>query len=139
MLLGQAPFKGGDEDEIFDSILHSPVTFPRDTNRDAVSIVQQLLSKDPVKRLGSGPGDAEDVKSHPYFRGINWDDVLHKRIEPPFVPQVKHSKDVSNFDTEFTAELPVLTPVQSTLLAADQDEFRQFSYAAGMDFGGMQR
>jgi len=32
------------------------------------------LNKNPEKRLGALK-DAEEVKSHPYFKGINWDDV----------------------------------------------------------------
>lgn len=133
MHLGQAPFRGHTEDDIFDSILHDPIHFPRSNNlsRDGEKIIIHLLNKDPARRLGSGPGDAADVKAHPYFRGVNWEDIMQKRIPPPFVPKIKHQKDVSNFDKEFTRELPVLTPMQSTLLEADQEEFRDFSYVAG--------
>ena len=40
--------------------------------------------KDPKKRLGSS--GVEEVKNHPFFGGINWNDVLQKRYAPPFVP-----------------------------------------------------
>jgi hypothetical protein len=46
------------------------------------------LVKDPTKRLGAGRGDADDIKIHPFFRSVNWDDTLHKRIPPPFFPQI---------------------------------------------------
>lgn len=67
-------------------------------------------------RLGSGPGDANDVMAHAFFRNINWDDIYHKRIEPPFKPQIQNATDTSNFDQEFTSVTPVLTPVQSGML-----------------------
>ena len=51
--------------------------------------------------------------SHAFFRNINWDDVYHKRIPVPFVPQITSATDTSNFDTEFTSVTPVLTPVHS--------------------------
>ncbi|CAJ0752309.1 1861_t:CDS:1, partial [Entrophospora sp. SA101] len=36
--------------------------------------------------------------------------------------------DTSNFDEEFTKEVPVLTPVQTQLGSEEQEEFRGFSY-----------
>jgi hypothetical protein len=68
------------------------------------------MERVPEKRLGYGPGDAEDVKAHEFFAGVNWDDVYHKRIRPPYVPVLSSAKDVSNFDREFTSEKPCLTP-----------------------------
>jgi len=80
--------------------------------------------------LGSGPTDAQEIMSHAFFKGINWEDVYYKRIPPPFKPTVKNDKDTSNFDQEFTSVTPVLTPVQSVLSQAMQEEFRGFSYSA---------
>jgi len=50
---------------------------------------------------------------HPYFRSVNFDDIYHKRVPPPFIPQLSSATDTSNFDQEFTREVPVLTPVHS--------------------------
>jgi hypothetical protein len=36
--------------------------------------------------------------------------------------------DISNFDAEFTRELPILTPCNSILSQVDQEEFRGFTY-----------
>lgn len=130
MILGQSPFKGQDEDEIFESIIQDDVLYPSNLNREAVSVMQMLLVKDPRRRLGSSRRDAQDIKSHPYFRGINWEDVVNKKITPPCKPRILHQKDVSNFDEEFTRELPVLTPLQNDLKKADQEQFRGFTYVA---------
>ena len=51
--------------------------------------------------------------AHPYFRPVNFDDIYHKRVPPPFIPQLQSATDTSNFDQEFTREVPVLTPVHS--------------------------
>ncbi|KAI9140889.1 hypothetical protein BKA69DRAFT_1038888 [Paraphysoderma sedebokerense] len=127
MLLGQSPFRGDDEDEIFASILEDEVLYPITMSRDAVSICQRLLTRDPSKRLGGGKADSEDVKRHPFFKDVNWQDMYDKKIAPPFVPRISHAKDVSNFDEEFTRELPVLTPVNTVLDPADQAEFKDFT------------
>lgn len=137
MLLGQAPFRGDDEDEIFDAILEDEPLYPIQMPRDSVSLLQRLLTRDPARRLGAGPNDAEEVKAHPFFRDVNWDDLLHKRVTPPFLPTLKNASDTTWFDTEvrygthspqFTSEKPTLTPVHSIFSPQDQAEFRDFSW-----------
>ncbi|KAF2120919.1 kinase C-like protein [Lophiotrema nucula] len=113
MLLQQSPFRGEDEDEIYDAILADEPLYPIHMPRDSVSVLQKLLTREPELRLGSGPTDAQEIMSHAFFRNINWDDVYHKRIPAPFVPQITSATDTSNFDTEFTSVTPVLTPVHS--------------------------
>jgi serine/threonine protein kinase len=130
MLLQQSPFRGEDEDEIYDAILADEPLYPIHMPRDSVSILQKLLTREPELRLGSGQGDAQEIMSHAFFKGINWDDIYNKRLPTPFKPTVKNEKDTSNFDSEFTSVTPVLTPVQSVLSPAHQEEFRGFSYSA---------
>jgi len=38
------------------------------------------LEKDVKKRLGYGKEDAEGVKAHSFFKGVNWDDVYKKKL-----------------------------------------------------------
>ena len=113
MLLQQSPFRGEDEDEIYDAILADEPLYPIHMPRDSVSILQKLLTREPDQRLGSGPTDAQEIMSQPFFRNVVWDDIYNKRVEPPFLPQIKSATDTSNFDSEFTSVTPVLTPVQS--------------------------
>ncbi|KAE8447716.1 hypothetical protein EG329_010523 [Mollisiaceae sp. DMI_Dod_QoI] len=130
MLLQQSPFRGEDEDEIYDAILADEPLYPIHMPRDSVSILQKLLTREPDQRLGSGPTDAQEIMSQPFFKNINWQDVYDKKYPPPFQPQISSATDTSNFDSEFTSVTPVLTPVQSVLSQAMQEEFRGFSYSA---------
>lgn len=113
MLLQQSPFRGEDEDEIYDAILADEPLYPIHMPRDSVSILQKLLTREPELRLGSGPTDAQEIMSHPFFRNINWEDVCNKKVPAPYVPQIRNPTDTSNFDSEFTSVTPVLTPVNS--------------------------
>ncbi|KAH6564395.1 hypothetical protein BASA62_007960 [Batrachochytrium salamandrivorans] len=128
MLLGQSPFKGDDEEEIFEAIMHSEINYPSSLARDAVNLLQKLLTKDPARRLGSGKNDAVDIKQHPFFAGVDWDSLRRLDIPPPFLPNVKSPTDISNFDEEFTREMPILTPCTSVLSIANQEEFRGFTH-----------
>ena len=124
MLLQQSPFRGEDEDEIYDAILADDPLYPIHMPRDSVTILTKLLTREPEMRLGSGPTDAQEIMSHAFFRNVNWDDVYHKRVPAPFLPTVKGRADTSNFDSEFTSVTPVLTPVQS-------GEFELYPYGDG--------
>ena len=130
MLLGQSPFRGSDEDEMFQSILRDDVMYPVDLDKNAVSIISSLLVRNPLKRLGAGENDAEDIKMHPYFAEIDFVKLHEKKIPAPYVPKISDAKDTSNFDEEFTNENPVLTPVQYILPSIDQKEFEGFTYTA---------
>uniref|UniRef100_A0A8C2L5V1 protein kinase C n=1 Tax=Cyprinus carpio TaxID=7962 RepID=A0A8C2L5V1_CYPCA len=124
MLVGESPFPGDDEEEVFDSIVNDEVRYPRFLSPESVSIIQKLLQKNPEKRLGAGEQDANEVKKHRFFQGIDWEALLAKRVKPPFLPSVKAPADVSNFDEEFTRLKPVLTPPQTPFfLTAEQQEF----------------
>uniref|UniRef100_A0A7N4PH83 Serine/threonine-protein kinase N2 n=1 Tax=Sarcophilus harrisii TaxID=9305 RepID=A0A7N4PH83_SARHA len=68
MLVGESPFPGDDEEEVFDSIVNDEVRYPRFLSTEAISIMRRLLRRNPERRLGAGEKDAEDVKKHPFFR-----------------------------------------------------------------------
>lgn len=132
MLVGEAPFPGDDEEEVFDSIVNEDVRYPRFLSNEAVTIMRRLMRKNPDKRLGSSEADAEDVKKQAFFRTLNWDDLLTKRLKPPFVPTIRHLEDVSNFDDEFTSEKAILTPPKEWRPLKDTDQllFQDFDFVA---------
>ena len=41
------------------------------------------MNRNPYKRLGSGKRDAEEVKDHPFFKSINWDDAIQRKLPVP--------------------------------------------------------
>jgi protein kinase N len=133
MLVGESPFPGDDEEEVFDSIVNDEVRYPRFLSTDSISIMRRLLRRNPERRLGASEKDAEDVKRQPFFKKTNWDLLLQRRITPEFVPTIKNSTDVSNFDEEFTNEKPVLTPPHENprfLTKEEQKLLTSFDYIA---------
>lgn len=44
-----------------------------------------------MKRLGAGPRDADEIKDHEFFKDVNWDDVYHRRLNPP-KPELREIK-----------------------------------------------
>ena len=58
------------------------------------SIIIQLIQRKPINRLGFN-GDWE-IKDHPWLKNFNWDDLLNKKIKPPFRPT-----QLDNFDKKY--------------------------------------
>lgn len=125
MLVGQSPFHGQDEEELFQSIRMDSPFYPRWLQRDAKDLLGKLFVREPEKRLGV----RGDIRQHPLFREINWEELERKEIDPPFRPQVKSPSDCSNFDKEFLNERPRLSLADRTLInSVDQSMFQNFSF-----------
>uniref|UniRef100_A0A7N8YIL2 protein kinase C n=1 Tax=Mastacembelus armatus TaxID=205130 RepID=A0A7N8YIL2_9TELE len=131
MLVGESPFPGDDEEEVFDSIVNDDVRYPRFLSPESVSLIQKLLQKNPEMRLGAGVEDASVIKRHRFFQGMHWEALLAKKVKPPFLPVIRAPQDVSNFDEEFTRLKPVLTlPRTPCSLTTEQQEiFADFDFS----------
>jgi novel protein kinase C delta type len=109
MLIGQSPFSGCDEDELFWSICNEIPWYPHFLSKEALKILQsvsflhisclyyfylnifsqiKLLEKDVTIRLGVMGGPEGDIKYHPFFNDINWEKLDKRELDPPFKPQV---------------------------------------------------
>jgi len=135
MMCGRLPFYSRDHDTLFEMILVRDVQFPSNISREAKSLLAGLLVKDPKRRLGGGPEDAKEIMITPFFRGVAWQDLLERKITPPFKPQVTSDTDTRYFDQEFTGETVELTPpehhlgqLNSITEEAEQPYFQEFSY-----------
>ncbi|XP_058982526.1 protein kinase C isoform X1 [Musca domestica] len=128
MMAGQPPFEADNEDELFESIMHDDVLYPVWLSREAVSILKGFLTKNPAQRLGCS-GDENEIRRHPFFSRLDWEELEKRNIKPPFRPKMKNPRDANNFDTEFTKEEPVLTPIPNDVIRCiNQDEFAGFSF-----------
>ena len=48
----------------------------------------QLLVKNPGKRLGCMEKGEEEIKTHLFFKMINWAKVEAREVQPPFKPKI---------------------------------------------------
>ncbi|KAJ7459917.1 kinase-like domain-containing protein [Mycena latifolia] len=127
MLAGLPPFYDEVTDKMYEKILNDPLVFGPEIGTDARSILTELLNRDPTQRLGvKGAGD---IKRHAFFANTNFSQLLQKKIQPPFKPNVTSPVDVSNFDTVFTVEPPIDSVVENSNLSQTvQAQFSGFSY-----------
>ncbi|XP_073483415.1 serine/threonine-protein kinase Sgk1 isoform X2 [Aquarana catesbeiana] len=139
MLYGLPPFYSRNTAEMYDNILNKPLQLKPNITNSARNLLEGLLQKDRTKRLGA-KNDFMEIKNHIFFSPINWDDLINKKITPPFNPNVSGPSDLQHFDPEFTEE-PVPNSIgqspDSILITASIKEaaeaFMGFSYAPPME------
>lgn len=101
MLTGIPPFYSQSKQELFEKIKMQHPKYPAYFSPLATDLISLLLKKDFIKRLGHKGGAAE-VKAHPWFAPINWDMLLAKKYDAPFIPKLSNNLGLLNFDVEFT-------------------------------------
>ncbi|XP_059367408.1 protein kinase C theta type [Carassius carassius] len=125
MLIGQSPFHGQDEEELFQSIRTDDPCYPRWLSRDARDILVKLFVREPERRLGV----KGNIRQHVFFRDTDWNALEKRQVEPPFRPTVKSASDCSNFDKEFINEKPRLSVTDCIMInSVDQTMFNNFSF-----------
>uniref|UniRef100_A0A8C9WNF8 Protein kinase C n=1 Tax=Scleropages formosus TaxID=113540 RepID=A0A8C9WNF8_SCLFO len=128
MLIGQSPFHGDDEDELFESIRMDTPHYPRWITKESKDLLEKvclLFERDSTRRLGV----VGNIRAHSFFKTINWSVLERREVEPPFKPKVKAPNDCSNFDREFLNEKPRLSHSDKTFIdSMDQTAFTGFSF-----------
>lgn len=125
MLIGQSPFQGDDEDELFESIRMDMPHYPRWITKEAKDLLEKLFEREPSRRLGV----VGNIRGHPLFKTINFPALERRELDPPFKPKVKAPNDCNNFDREFLNEKPRLSHTDKNLIdSMDQAAFAGFSF-----------
>ena len=96
-LYGVPPFHDDAPEKVFENIISRKVEWHDDWvefSPDARDFMERLMCTDPEKRLGYN--GAQEVKEHPFFNGVDWEQVM--TAEPQFVPQVTDPESTDYFD-----------------------------------------
>ena len=103
LLTGSSPFFANNETKIKEKILKSKLVLPYFLSTDAKDLLTRLLRKEPRKRLGANmPKDIQIIKSHRFFRKIDWKNLEKRKLEPPIKPLITDPELAENFSADFT-------------------------------------
>lgn len=126
LLKGHSPFrqhKTKDKAEIDNLTFNMELDFPDSMSSEMKSLLETLLKREVSERLGCRGNGAEEVKSHPFFEGVDWQQVYLQKYPPPLIPprgevNAADAFDIGSFDEEDTKGIK--------LSNADQDLYRNF-------------
>jgi 3-phosphoinositide dependent protein kinase-1 len=100
-LTGVHIFTGDSDYLIFQKILNRQIDFPESFPPAAKSLIEELLLLDPDDRLGARAEGYKELKAHPFFNGIDWNN-LHKQTPPRIKPETQlatlQPKDTSKWN-----------------------------------------
>ncbi|XP_040574880.1 ribosomal protein S6 kinase beta-1 [Lepeophtheirus salmonis] len=130
MLTGAPPFTAENRKKTVERILRGRLLLPPYITPDAKDLIKKLLKRQVTCRLGYGPTDAKCIRHHPFFKLIDWGDVINRKLEPPFKPSLVGDEDVSQFDSKFTKQTPVDSPCTTSLSESVNLMFQGFTYVA---------
>jgi len=99
-LAGVSPFAARDQKVTCRQIVQRKFSFPKSSafDQDACDLINRLLQISPKDRLVTGESGLVGIKSHPWFRHMDWHSLLAKNTPPPWQPQVRSALDTRNFD-----------------------------------------
>jgi serine/threonine kinase 32 len=101
LLTGYKPFEKknntgvAEEDSLFPapkkefpeySMLFEDIVFPRYVSATAADFIRNLLNVSETNRLGYGVDGLKNVRLHPFFDDIDFEKLVTKHQEPPFLP-----------------------------------------------------
>ncbi|XP_073520080.1 protein kinase C delta type-like [Phyllobates terribilis] len=102
MAAGQSPFYTGSVSKMaYREITKGELEIPSWLNADLKDLIKKLLCKNPQKRLGV----CGNIREHPFFTNISWEDLEKRRAKPPFRPVLE------NDHVQWPEEKKALNPV----------------------------
>ncbi|KAM4031686.1 protein kinase C delta type-like [Anomaloglossus baeobatrachus] len=83
MATGRSPFYTGSNSKMASrNVIREEPKIPSWLDADLKHLIQELLCKDPQERLGV----CGNIRAHPFFNTIGWEDLEKRRARPPFTP-----------------------------------------------------
>lgn len=101
MLVGCPPFYDNSQFGIYEKILVGNIQFPDHVDATSQDLILKLLNRDRSERLGDAKSPDSyysSVRYHPWFKGMDWDAILHRTIKAPFYVLHKHPGDTNSFE-----------------------------------------
>ncbi|KAE8590543.1 hypothetical protein XENTR_v10018106 [Xenopus tropicalis] len=117
---GQSPFYNSDPDQLKDSIKFHEPKIPDWLDEDLTHLLGKLLQKDRKQRLGV----RGDIRSHPFYKGIDWVALEEGELQPPYQPKTP-SPDLFQPCTE---KLSFLEPQEDEATSGESNIVPGFSF-----------
>mmetsp|Transcript_24505 Transcript_24505/g.38480 ORF Transcript_24505/g.38480 Transcript_24505/m.38480 type:complete len:818 (+) Transcript_24505:156-2609(+) len=129
MIMGMTPFYDGVVDQmgLFKNIVQRKmVPYDNGISDEGKDLIDRILVVDAEHRLGSFAAADKDIKEHPFFNDIDWQQLQKMEAKVPFKPKVKDPLDGSNFDDYTKLEAKEKRARMVKLTGAEQRMFEAF-------------
>ncbi|OON22902.1 kinase domain protein [Opisthorchis viverrini] len=127
LLRGHSPFrqhKTKDKHEIDRMTMTMNLDFPDSMSKEMRHLLEGLLAREVNHRLGCMGRGSMELREHPFFKGVDWQQVYLQKYPPPLIPprgevNAADAFDIGSFDEEDTKGIK--------LTETDQALYQNFS------------
>ncbi|GJD10389.1 RAC serine/threonine-protein kinase [Galdieria sulphuraria] len=147
MLCGKSLFYHKNRSEMYRRIKGMSLSFPKDISEEARSLLNGLLERDPLQRLGCCSEGIGEIKKHPFFADINWNDIMQAGLQGHYVniwgeeklekesrghngPEDTHYY-LRNFDMEYLAKRSITPVFDQHSTSSTSDEWNITRHRSG--------
>lgn len=129
MIIGIPPFYNQNKHQMYFLIQNAPIRWPSlekhgiGVSPEARDLIDKMLQKDRKNRLGLH-NDIEDIVGHPWFKDLDINKLLDKKIQAPYIPKITADSDLQNFDAEVRKQAidESIVPEGKKVLITNKDE-----------------
>eukprot|EP00931_Biecheleriopsis_adriatica_P054256 TRINITY_DN3190_c1_g1_i5.p1 TRINITY_DN3190_c1_g1~~TRINITY_DN3190_c1_g1_i5.p1 ORF type:complete len:796 (+),score=181.68 TRINITY_DN3190_c1_g1_i5:75-2462(+) len=107
LMTASVPFEAATPFQIYAKVKQGidTVKFPPKLPKHFEGLVKALCQKEPADRLPMRANGVQNLKTHAWFKGLDWGKFAALELGAPFVPEVKSKKDLNNFHVD-PADMP---------------------------------
>lgn len=110
-----------DSNELFNKIINCEYEkkYMSHLSNSLYDLICRLLVVNPKERLSN----AAEIMNHAFFKGIDFNLILSKKIQPPFIPRLKSNDDTKYFDNNFIQMDPTDSCKSEDMVNSKEDPF----------------
>lgn len=124
MTTGRLPFDGETQIEIYKNINDAKINFPKYVPKVTKNLIRKLLKKEKNERLGNLEGGVNDIKTHPFFEGLDWNNVALRKMQSPLITCIDSEGTTKYFPVNNRESRKI--SIESILKDDENDLFKDF-------------
>ncbi|KAI9030943.1 kinase-like domain-containing protein [Phycomyces nitens] len=98
MVAGSAPFYDENQFKLYEKIITCKPSYPTNFSSSLKDLLAHLLTKDLSSRFGNLKAGCQDIIEHTWFQPMDFENLIQRKITPPYIPKLQGEGDTSNFD-----------------------------------------
>lgn len=140
VLRGRTPYEARDLDQVIANMNNKRIRFSSNTSPELVHLIKQLLDWNPDTRFGCGREGMDQVRRHPFFKGVNWRSIYNRDDNPDGLLRYSQQQKMRCVETSIVYEgctsagestIPSISPSSRDRLSASAD----FESSTGQNTG----